>query len=219
VHAPSPSAESMEQLILAALEARSGGDLVYRRNHESGRLFCLAPGIHDMHAVARELVERSSHINARWMRRFNRAWRALCDSGALEAPSLIPIAEAFPACQRRVHNLGDGAYIDGGRNRFYVRLTGRPAPPPPLAVVCRECGVDLHSTYRLRKWCAGCKARLIKHRNVQAASERLKQRHIRLAGAKCEFCGRNFTAVRSNQLFCSSTCKQTAYRARHPRSR
>jgi hypothetical protein len=162
--APSPSAESMEHLILATLAARPGGDLVYRRNQESRKLFCLAPGIHDMHAVARELAERSNHINAKWMRRFYPAWRALCDSGALDAPSLIPIAEAFPACQRRVHNLGDGAYIDGGRNRFYVRLTGRPAPPPPLAVVCRECGVDLHSTYRLRKWCAGCKAKLIKHR-------------------------------------------------------
>jgi hypothetical protein len=84
----------MEHLILAALEARSGGDLVYRRNHKSG-LFCLAPGIHDMHTVARELAERSSHINAKWMRRFYRAWRALCDSGALEAPSLIPIGKRF----------------------------------------------------------------------------------------------------------------------------
>jgi hypothetical protein len=166
--APSPSAESMEHLILAALEARSGGDLVYRRNHKSGRLFRLAPGIHDMQAVARGLAERSRHINAKWMRRFYRAWRALCDSGALEAPSLIPIAEAFPACQRRVHHLGEGAYIDGGRNRFYVSLTGRAAPPPPPT----ECGVDLHSTQRLRKWCATCKAKLIKHRNVQARVER-----------------------------------------------
>jgi hypothetical protein len=215
--APSPSAESMEHLILAALEARSGGDLVYRRNHKSG-LFCLAPGIHDMHTVARELAERSSHINARWMRRFYRAWRALCDSGALEAPSLIPIAEAFPACQRRVHNLGDGAYIDGGRNRFYVRLTGRPASPPPPAAVCRECGVDLMTTHGLAKWCATCKAKLFKHRNVQARAERSKRLRIQLAAAKCECCGKNFTAVRSNQLFCSSTCKQTAYRERKARA-
>jgi hypothetical protein len=216
--APSPSAESMEHLILAALEARSGGDLVYRRNHKSGKLFCLAPGIHDMHTVARELAERSSHINARWMRRFYRAWRALCDSGALEAPSLIPIAEAFPACQRRVHNLGDGAYIDGGRNRFYVRLTGRPASPPPPAAVCRECGVDLMTTHGLAKWCATCKAKLFKHRNVQARAERSKRLRIQLAAAKCECCGKNFTAVRSNQLFCSSTCKQTAYRERKARA-
>jgi hypothetical protein len=204
----------MEQVIPAALEARSGGDLVYRRNHKSGKLFCLAPGIHDMHTVARELAERSGHINARWMRRFYRAWRALCDSGVLEAPSLIPIAEAFPTCQRRVHNLGQGAYIDGGRNRFYVRLTGRPPPPPPPTAVCHECGVDLHSTYRLRKWCAACKAKLIKHRNEQAAAKRLKRRRIQLAGAKCECCGRTFTAVRSNQLFCSSVCKQRTYRER-----
>jgi hypothetical protein len=49
---------------------------------------------------------------------------------------------------------------------------------------------------------------------MQAAAKRLKQRRIQLAGAKCECCGNNFTAVRSNQLFCSSTCKQTTYRER-----
>jgi hypothetical protein len=168
----------MEQLILAALGARSGGDLVHRRNYKSGKLFCLAPGIHDMHAVARELAEERGHRNAKWMRRFDRAWRSLCDVGALEAPSLIPIAEVFRACRSRVHNLGDGAYIDGGRNRLYVRLTGRPASPPPPAAVCRECGVDLMTTHGLRKWCTACRAKLIKHRNVQTAAERLKRRRI-----------------------------------------
>jgi hypothetical protein len=207
----------MEQLILVALAARSGGDLVCRRNSRNGKLFRLAAGIHDMHAVARELAERSSHINARWMRRFYRAWRALCDAGALEAPSLIPIAKAFPACQGRVYNLSDGAYIESGRNRFYVRLTGRPPPPPPPVAVCRECGVDLMTTHRLAKWCTPCKAKLFKHRNEQAAAERLKRRRIQLAAAKCECCGTNFTAVRSNQLFCSSTCKQTTYRKRKPK--
>jgi hypothetical protein len=211
---PSPSVKSMEQLILVILAARSGGDLVYRRNYKNGKLFCLAPGIHDMRAVARELAERSGRINAEWMSRFYRAWRSLCDGGALEAPGLIPVTEVFPACQRRVHNLNDGAYIDGGRNRLYVRLTGRPAPPPRPAAVCRECGVDLPSTHRLRKWCTACKAKLFKRRNMQAAAKRLKQRRIQLAGAKCECCGNNFTAVRSNQLFCSSTCKQTTYRER-----
>jgi hypothetical protein len=211
---PQASVKSMEQLILATLAARSGGDLVSRRNSESGKLFCLAPGIHDMHAVARDLAERSGRINAKWMRRFYRAWRALCDSGALEVPSLIPIAEAFPACRRRVHNLGDGAYIDSDRNKFYVRLTDRRAPPPRPAAICRECGVDLMTTHRLAKWCTACKAKLIKHRNVQAAAERLKRRHIQLAAAKCECCGNSFTAVRSNQLFCSSVCRQTAYRER-----
>jgi hypothetical protein len=208
--APSPSAESMEHLILATLAARPGGDLVYRRNQESRKLFCLAPGIHDMHAVARELAERS-HINAKWMGRFHRAWRALCDSGALDAPSLIPIAEAFPACRRRVRNLGEGAYIDGGRNRFYVRLTGRSASAPPPAAVCRKCGVDLMTTHGLAKWCTACKAKLIR-------AERSKRLRILLAGAKCECCGKNFTAVRSNQLFCSSTCKQMAYRERKARA-
>jgi hypothetical protein len=167
--APNPSAGSMEHLILAALEARSGGDLVYRRNHKSGKLFCLALGIHDMRTVARELAERSSHINARWMRRFYRAWRALCDSGA---------------------HLGDGAYIDGGRNRFYVRLTGRPASPPPPAAVCRECGVDLMTTHGLAKWCATCKAKMFKHRNVQARAERSKRLRIQLAAANASAAAR-----------------------------
>ncbi len=111
----SPPVGEMEQLILAALTARSGGDLVYRRNRKNGKLFCLALGIHDMRAVARELADEHGHIDAKWMSRFNRAWRALCDCGVLEVPSLIPIAEAFPACQRHVHNLRDGTYIDGGR--------------------------------------------------------------------------------------------------------
>jgi hypothetical protein len=93
--APNPSAGSMEHLILAALEARSGGDLVYRRNHKSGKLFCLALGIHDMHTVARELAERSSHINARWMRRFYRAWRALCDSGGSKRLASSPSRKRF----------------------------------------------------------------------------------------------------------------------------
>jgi hypothetical protein len=210
---PSPSVKSMEQLILVALAARPGGDLVYRRN-KNGELFCLGPGIHDMRAVVREVAERSGRIDAEWMSRFYRAWRSLCDGGALEAPDLIQVTEVFSACQRRVHNLNGGTYIDGGRNRLYVRLTGRPAPQPRPAVVCRACGVDLPSTHRLRKWCTACKAKLFKHRNMKAAAERLKERHVQLAGAKCECCGNNFTAVRSNQLFCSSTCKQTAYRKR-----
>jgi hypothetical protein len=136
----------MEQLILVALAARPGGDLVYRRKYKNGELFCLAPGIHDMRAVARELAERSDRINAVWMSRFYRAWRSLCDGGALEAPSLIPVTKVFPACQRRVHNLNAGVYIDGGRNRLYVKLTDRPAPPPRPAAVCCECGVDRTSS-------------------------------------------------------------------------
>jgi hypothetical protein len=203
----------MEQLILAALAGRSGGDLVSRRKDKNGKLFRLAPGIHDMRAVAREIAERDGHIDAKWMGSFYRAWRALCDCGVLEAPSLIPITEMFPACQRRVHNLGDRTYIGGGRNRLYVRLTGKPAPTQPAAT-CRECGVGLTTTHRLRKWCAGCKANLFRRRNAQTAAERLKRRRDQLAGARCECCGENFTAAKSDQLFCSSVCRQRTYRER-----
>jgi hypothetical protein len=75
--------KSLEQLILAALVARGGADLVYGRNYRNGKLFCLAPGIHDMRAVAREVAERSGRINAEWMSRFYRAWRSLCDGALL----------------------------------------------------------------------------------------------------------------------------------------
>jgi hypothetical protein len=206
--------KSLEQLILAALVARGGGDLVDGRNYRNGKLFCLAPGIYDMRAVARELAERSGCINAEWMSCFCRAWRSLCDGGALEALDLIKVTEVFSACKRRVHNLNGVTYIDGGRNRLYVKLTGKPVPQPRAAIVCCACGVDLPSAHRLRKWCTACKAKLFKRRNMKAAAERLEQRHVQLAGAKCGCCSKIFIAVRSNQLFCSSTCKQTAYRER-----
>jgi hypothetical protein len=204
----------MEQSILAALAARAGGDPVHRRNRRDGKLFQLATGIHDMRTVARELAEQHGHIDAGWLRRFYGAWRSLCDSGALEVPSLIPVAEVFPACQQRVYKVGDGTYLNGGRNRLYVSLTGKPAPPPRPVSVCRECGVGLPTKHRLRKWCAGCKTKLFRSRNVQAAAERKKQRRTRLADTKCERCGTKFTAARSNQVYCSSTCKQGVYRER-----
>jgi hypothetical protein len=210
---PRPIGE-LEQLILAALTARSGGDLLYRRNRENGKLFRLAPSIHDMRAVARERAEEDGHTDAKWKRRFNRAWRALCDCGALEVPCLIPIAEVSPACQRHVHNLADGTYIDGGRHRLYVRLTGKPAPPPSPRVVCCECGIDLPNAHRLRKRCRACSANLVKRHNAKTAAERPKRRRTQLATAGCECCRRTFFVAKSDQLFCSPVCTQKTYRER-----
>jgi hypothetical protein len=210
-----------EQSILAALAARPGGDMVCGRNPDKDFLFKLSPGMHDVRAVARELARADGvFINRRgtvadwpWTRRFYRALRALRDAGAIEAPSLIPIAEAFPACQRPVHDLRDGAYLDGARDRRYVRLTGKAARSLPT-VVCGECGIELPGVHRLRKWCAACKANLFKRRNAQTAAERLTQRRTQLARIICKFCGKTFTAAKSDQLFCSSACKQRAYRER-----
>jgi hypothetical protein len=211
-----------EQSILAALAARPGGDMICGRNHDKDFLFRLAPGMHDVRAVARELAQAEGVFISRrgtiedwpWTRRFYRALRALRDAGAIEAPSLIPIAEAFPACQRRVHDLRDGAYLDGARDRRYVRLTGKATPSLPSTVVCRECGIELPGVHRLRKWCAACKTNLFKRRNAQTAAEQLKRRRTQLARAVCKFCSETFTAAKSDQLFCSSACRQKAYRER-----
>jgi hypothetical protein len=211
-----------QQSILAALVARPGGDMVCGRNYNKDWLFKLAPGIHDVRAVARELAQAEGVFIGRrgtigdwsWTCRFYRALRALRDAGAIEAPSLIPIAEAFPACQRRVRDLRDGAYLDGARDRRYVRLTGNAAPSLPSTVVCRECGIELPGVHRLRKWCTACKANLFKRRNAQTAAKALKRRRAQLARAMCKFCGTTFTAAKSDQLFCSSACKQKAYRER-----
>lgn len=196
--------------------------MVSGRNHNKDWLFRLAPGIHDVRAVARELAQAEGVFISRrgtigdlsWTRLFYRVLHALRDAGAIEAPRLIPIAEAFPACQRCVHVLADGAYIDGARDRRYVRLTGTAAPSLPSTVVCRGCGIELPGAHRLRKWCAACKANLFKNRNARTAAEALKRRRAQLARAICKFCGTTFTAAKSDQLFCSSACKQKAYRER-----
>jgi hypothetical protein len=85
---------------------------------------------------------------------------------------------------------------------------------------CRKCGVGLMTVSGLRKWCGVCKAKLIKQRNDQARAER-KKRRLRLnpASAICQCCGKTFAAFRSNQLFCSSACKQTAHRRRKDEAR
>jgi hypothetical protein len=173
-------------LVLSVLMERPGGDLVCRADYKRSELFRLAPGMHHMSTVCREIAqahggyiqpppevllgvtfERRGHVEVRWKRRFYRAWRALCDQGYIEAPSLVPIAEDKTG---RAMDLADGLFIDRGCRR-YVRVTQKgmnsflrsPSDPPIGGTMRRaknqfigksgweEVGMSRATWYRLGK--------------------------------------------------------------------
>jgi hypothetical protein len=57
----------------------------------------------------------------------------------------------------------------------FVRLTGTPLSIA-LSLTCRGRGVELPGAYWTKRWCDECRINLIKHRNKEAAAERLEWR-------------------------------------------
>jgi hypothetical protein len=166
----------MEKLILEALAARLGGDVVRRANYHGGdELFRLAPGLHHIGAVMRELaqaqgafvqppsavfmgvtLERAGYIDAKWQRRFYRAWRRLSDCGLIEFPSLVPFAGDYTG---RAMHLADGLYLSLNRSdRRYARLVENAvnsfSAKSPAPVTCRKCGTPMPGAHHARKLCS-----------------------------------------------------------------
>lgn len=116
--------------ILAHLEARGGGDLVEVDYEPQVRL---APGIHDMRAVAKEMNRcLRGFSDSRRQAAFSRAVWGLIERRMVEPLSLAPLELHWPGTRwsRMVHELADGLYLAVPRGaqwkRRFVRFSSSP---------------------------------------------------------------------------------------------
>jgi hypothetical protein len=82
-------------------------------------------------------------------------------------------------------------------------------PPKP----CMTCERPVHNldTDRLREWVVCCEACL----SAARAQEARRWRHLDRDSRDCEHCGDSFEPTRTDARFCSSACRQSAYRERN----
>jgi hypothetical protein len=127
----------MEKLILDALVARSGGDVIAGKGRY--REFRLPNGVHHLATVALELaqangafvqpppretfgftIEQRGYIERRWLEAFYRAWRHLADRGLIECPQLIQ-----DVINGRAVRFTDGSYLPPPKRsrRQYAKLS------------------------------------------------------------------------------------------------
>jgi hypothetical protein len=102
----------LQLAILDHLQKRQGGDTV--RAHYQMQVQ-LAPGIHDMRVVAREMNEDDRGFSDRRRQAaFSRAVASLIERDLLRACPLVPITKSNPdgQWQSRVLQLSDGCYLD-----------------------------------------------------------------------------------------------------------
>jgi hypothetical protein len=108
------------------------------------------------------------------------------------------------ACQSCVGTKlsADGVYR--GNNKWAMEEYGRP-------VLCRHCGRQIFSEWRrkpIRHYCS-------RDCENAAASLRGKLHRVNIRGIRCcPECGQDFWPKRTDSLYCSSACKQRAYRKR-----
>jgi hypothetical protein len=89
-----------------------------------------------------------------------------------------------------------------------------PAIIPPPAATCYQCGAPMPGAYPTRKLCSdACRKAAKAKRNAATAVKRREQRRNR-RDWQCAHCRKLFNPRRSDQDYCSNTCKQAAYRAR-----
>jgi hypothetical protein len=85
---------------------------------------------------------------------------------------------------------------------YYVKSHGK----------CATCGRLVHDARARASWLLYCCDRC---RQAPAAARRAERRADARAGRKCEQCDEVIDASRNDAVYCSSACRQKAYRQRH----
>ena len=142
---------------------------------------------------------------------FNRRWAAQHDGGVCGACGRI-LAPGEPVWRPRI-SLGR-SLLSGAWGHWQIvpvcaectPIQGEPARP------CQGCGRPVHDEWRLppREHVSCCDACEPKAKAASARAKRAKKRE----GTVCVSCGKSFTPSRNDAEYCSSVCRQRAYRRR-----
>ena len=123
----------------------------------------------------------------------------------------IPLSESFVVARSygytRELRSGDPVCIECARANPWVLRLGDGSDPADYAHVCDHCGRAFWGGQHRRYCSAECGERERSRRRERSA--------VRIVGSRsCETCRKTFTPPRSDGRYCSSACRQKAYRTR-----